>query len=269
MYQTKNKNMNSVIGLVVCSIGSLGCFIKYNNMSVSTVLNIIKSGKDVSTLLDLYKRQDDKGRLWFDNAYMANYEGAGFIPYYMENDKKISLMGLNKKNQVEYPGGKVEKVDYNEFVKGSYVQFLDTFLFSVPEHLVVRAAQNTAKREFFEEFLNHEDEKISSELKQKFNMTMDQFDPLVVNSGRDGTTKKPAFLFQIKLTTDQYKLIKENKARSIGDGTFSKIIEVETEQLKNINIKDKNIKIKTTEGVEYELRNFNKFLITKLNQATQ
>jgi len=61
--------------------------------------------------------KDTKTEKWIRTSIKKGYEGVGIIPYTV-HDKRVSfVLGINKDNKAEYPGGKCEEAD--EDLKGT------------------------------------------------------------------------------------------------------------------------------------------------------
>lgn len=55
--------------------------------------------------------KQNKQNEWLETSKAAGYEGAGVIFYYNSENTTYFVLGINKKNEAEYVGGKVEKED--------------------------------------------------------------------------------------------------------------------------------------------------------------
>lgn len=54
---------------------------------------------------------DTKAEKWIRTSAEKGYEGVGVLLYLEEAGKKLFVLGINKKNEAEYPGGKCEECD--------------------------------------------------------------------------------------------------------------------------------------------------------------
>lgn len=54
---------------------------------------------------------DTKTEKWIRTSIVKGYEGVGVIPYIRKENKVLFVLGINKKGEAEYPGGKCEDQD--------------------------------------------------------------------------------------------------------------------------------------------------------------
>jgi ADP-ribose pyrophosphatase YjhB (NUDIX family) len=96
---------------VFAGIGALA-YIKKQKMDKQAGL----SDKTKEALQKAIDEKDQKTQKWIENSIVKGYEGVGVIPYVYDPDKKIFyfVLGINKKGEAEYPGGKVEEDDVDQ-----------------------------------------------------------------------------------------------------------------------------------------------------------
>lgn len=69
------------------------------------------SEKTKEALAKAIADKDTKTEKWIKTSAQKGYEGVGVIPYTVRNKKVSFVLGINKKNEAEYPGGKCEDAD--------------------------------------------------------------------------------------------------------------------------------------------------------------
>ena len=71
------------------------------------------SDKTKTALQEAIDKKDEKTEKWIKVSIQKGYEGVGVIPYIFDPVKLIFyfVLGINKKGDAEYPGGKVELTD--------------------------------------------------------------------------------------------------------------------------------------------------------------
>lgn len=75
--------------------------------------NMNLSNKTKEALAKAIVENDQKTKKWIEISIEKGYEGVGVIPYVYDPIKQLFyfVLGINKKGEAEYPGGKVEEVD--------------------------------------------------------------------------------------------------------------------------------------------------------------
>jgi 8-oxo-dGTP pyrophosphatase MutT (NUDIX family) len=129
---------------------------------------------------------DSKTEKWIRTAITKGYEGVGIIPYLKKNNLLLFILGINKKNETEYPGGKVEESD--------------TDLIHTVQREVLEETNLTIDRSRFE------DPDLGLDLGRG---------PLEITGG---TTGYPSYVFLVEFTEDEFLKMYSK------DGTFSKFI---------------------------------------------
>jgi 8-oxo-dGTP pyrophosphatase MutT (NUDIX family) len=69
------------------------------------------SDKTKEALKKATDENDSKTLKWIETSIAKGYEGVGVIFYILDNKKISYVLGVNKKGEAEYPGGKVEASD--------------------------------------------------------------------------------------------------------------------------------------------------------------
>lgn len=71
------------------------------------------SEKTKTSLQEAIEKKDTKTEKWIQTSIKKGYEGAGVIFYVVRDEQIFYVLGINKKNEAEYPGGKCEDDDTN------------------------------------------------------------------------------------------------------------------------------------------------------------